>query len=155
MLASDFAQLMPDGCSAVLENMFFASVVDVVPEQSAPSLSDEAYTFGLRFSEDYCGSFGLQVDTKTAAFFAASFLGEDESDLTVESVKEVVGELANMLCGSVMSRANSKRKLVLSHPEPLESAPLAEAQDFYVVKLETDCGAVTTWISMEQTPVAA
>ena len=155
MPVSDFADYMSGGCSDVLESMFFASVMASTHEESVPALSEEAYTFGLSFSEDFRGNFGLQIDKKTAAYFAANFLGEDESEVSEQSAKEVVGELANMLCGSVTSRAYTTRKVSLSHPEPLTEESLRKLESPYVLKIETDGGFVTTWISLEHSPVAA
>jgi hypothetical protein len=77
-----------------------------------------------------------------------NFLGEEE-ELTKEEVAQVVGELANMLCGSVVSKIKGRSKFVLSHPEELKAMPSLAAEDALVSLLATDSGVLTTWVVVE------
>ena len=79
---------------------------------------------------------------------AANFLGEDEADLADADVGEVVGELANMLCGSVVSRMEGNSHFVLTHPEPWAKIA-TEEEDMLVTELVTDGGVITTWVIVE------
>ena len=160
MKASDFASLLPDHCSEVLDAMYFttileatiepneaASEIECAQDRSLPQADD--FAFQLRYTGDVSGRFGLCLGASTARSLAANFLGEEETDISPTEVSEVVGELANMLCGAVMSVVPSKHKFVLSHPEPTLALPHSCAQDMVLARLETDSGDILTWIIVE------
>lgn len=148
MKASEFAGLIPECCAEVLEAMYFTTVLDSPLEapQAVPD-AGAALAFSLRFDGDISGRFGLHLPLATAHTLAANFLGEADGDVSSNQVGEVVGELANMLCGSLMSRVEGEHKFILSHPEP--SAVPSNADDILISMLETDCGAIAVWVSVE------
>ena len=53
---------------------------------------------------------------------AADFLGVDEGELTGHQVGEVVCELANMICGSVLSRMESAATFRIAPPKLADCA---------------------------------
>jgi CheY-specific phosphatase CheX len=57
------------------------------------------------------------VSDKSARILASSFLGEDEERLTAIQPGEVVCEMSNMLCGSLISRLESKQSFDLDSPQ--------------------------------------
>ena len=59
---------------------------------------------------------------KPARTIGSGFLGKEEAEISDEQTGEVVCELANMFCGSVLSRLEDKTTFHLSHPE-LVSVP--------------------------------
>jgi CheY-specific phosphatase CheX len=150
MRASEFAELMEVSCSNVLEVMYFASINEVRHNTSFCALDSagEEVAFSLSFAGDVLGSFGVRLRLNFARELAASFLGEDEADLGSDEVAEVVGELANMLCGSVVSRMKADSHFVLTHPEPFTKAP-DDVEDLLVTYLITDSGVITTWVIVE------
>ena len=159
MTASDFTGLVPECCSEVLDAMYFTTMLgsevrESLPEELAGRISsdDAPLSFSLRFVGDISGRFGVSLDHSTARSLAANFLGEDEADASSGTVAEVVGELANMLCGSVMSRVEGDNKFVLSHPEPASPPSFSSADDLLVSALETDSGVIAVWVAVEGDP---
>jgi CheY-specific phosphatase CheX len=150
MKASDFAGIVPDCCTEVLDAMYFTTVLEATPEETISPPSPGDFAFMLQFRGEVSGSFGLQLSGSTACSLAANFLGEDEGELPVNEVAEVVGELANMLCGSVMSRVETARKFVLSHPEPGALPANLATADLLVSRLDTDSGVITAWVVVEE-----
>ena len=157
MKASEFAELVPVCCGEVLDAMYFTTVMDTThPKELAETGESEEtaggaeeYAFSLSFKGDICGRFGLQVGSAMGRSLAANFLGEEESDLSTVEVGEVIGELANMLCGAVVSKVEGKSKFVLSHPEAMQTLPKLAGVDALVSRFETDGGMMTTWVVVE------
>jgi CheY-specific phosphatase CheX len=98
----------------VLEKMFF---VDVLGAAVAGQLRPARIAAEVVFEGDPPGSFRLEMDPAAAASAAADFLGEDPAGLAANQIEEVVCELANMICGSVLSRIESSATFRLSKPE--------------------------------------
>ena len=101
MKASDFAALVPDCCSEVLDAMYFTTVNGLVtPEMEAEAeqvpATEDPVAFNLKYAGDISGSFGLSLEQITAKNLAANFLGEEVEDISSKEVQEVVGELANI-----------------------------------------------------------
>ena len=153
MQASDFIPLVSVCCAEVLESMYFTTVLEAFshPGQNQAPKPDEI-AFCLRFQGEVHGSFGISIDAAMARTLAANFLGEEEETLTDLEVAEVVGELTNMLCGSIVSRVEGTSKFALTHPEPFihEAAEL----DILTTDFETDSGIVHTWIAIDPPLVA-
>ena len=59
----------------------------------------------------------MRLSDASARMLAAGFLGEDEGMLTDSQPGEVVCELANMLCGSLVSKLESEESFDLAPPE--------------------------------------
>jgi CheY-specific phosphatase CheX len=154
MRASDLAGLIPECCSEVLDAMYFTTLLGSVPLDTVPEClpdADATHAFSLSFVGDISGRFGLHLEQPTARTLAANFLGEADAGVSSAEVSEVVGELANMLCGSLMSRVEGEHSFALSHPE---SGLLARSDDcdLIVSLLETDSGIITIWILIERSP---
>jgi hypothetical protein len=157
MKASEFAELVSSCCGEVLDSMYFTTVMETShPKELAEPVEDELtavdaeeYAFSLTFKGDICGRFGLHVGSAMGRGLAANFLGEDEADLSPVEVGEVIGELANMLCGAVVSKVEGRSKFVLSHPEAMPSLPRLGDVDALVSRFDTDGGTITTWVVVE------
>ena len=155
MKAHEFAGLVPECCSEVLDAMYFTTLLDPVSLQQVPEVAQDPgapLAFRLRFAGDVSGQFGICLELAAARSLAAKFLGEQDSSISSIEVGEVAGELANMLCGSVMSRVEGEHKFVLSHPEASVPPRFPSVDDMFVCRLETDCGAITVWIAIEEDP---
>jgi CheY-specific phosphatase CheX len=159
MKAADLVDFFTNCCSEVLDTMYFTTVLDATPEESLDALYPGDFAFALEFRGDVSGSFGVHLDYSTAYSLASNFLGEDSGELKSSEVAEVIGELANMLCGSVMSRVPSTHKFALSHPLQLKSRPDLDCEDRLIARLATDTGVITAWVVVElfaaAQPVAA
>lgn len=107
----------------VLETMCFAIVLsssdDAIPEGN----SSDWMTAMLRFEGKLSGEFRLSVPVKLARTVGSGFLGTEETEISDSQAAEVVCELANMFCGSALSRLEADTIFRLSHPElaPAES----------------------------------
>jgi hypothetical protein len=103
----------------VLETMCFASVLAgaegaVPPEWDGAA---PAFTAELHFEGSPSGGFRVGVPLKLARVVGAGFLGREETEVSDSQAEEVVCELANMICGSVLSRLESKATFQITHPE--------------------------------------
>ena len=98
----------------VLETMCFAAVLGSA-EGVGPPGSDGASE--LSFKGCPSGGFSVIVPDKLARALGAGFLGREEAEVSASQAGEVVCELANMICGSVLSRLESAATFQISHPE--------------------------------------
>jgi CheY-specific phosphatase CheX len=151
MQASEFAPLIAECCAEVLDAMYFTTVLETTHESgSLPAIGGEDYAFSLRFQGDIHGTFGVKMGAELARTLASNFLGEEEEALSSQEIGEVAGELANMLCGSVVSRVEGRSKFVLTHPEPLRAVPAMEPRaDMLMSTLDTDNGPIHVWVLVD------
>ena len=108
----------------VLETMCFASVL-TSSEGAAPPEGGgtPAITVELRFEGNPPGGFRVSVPMKLAHVVGAGFLGREEAEVSDSEAGEVVCELANMICGTVLSRLENKATFQITHPEMTPSEP--------------------------------
>jgi len=98
----------------VLETMFFEEAVASACEHAwLPT----AVTVHVSFEGSHRGEFLLSVSPDTARTVAAGFLGLEPEELTGTQASEVILELANILCGALMSTLWPESALSLETPE--------------------------------------
>ena len=119
MADAPMSALLSAAAADVLETMFFTPVMGET-EVAAPPPS--AVAARMYFAGARPGSFALRVSEPAAATIAANFLGEEVSEPSPAQVRDVICELANMICGSVLSRLDSEAHFDLGHPELVEPA---------------------------------
>mgnify|MGYP000897099240 CR=1 FL=1 len=102
----------------IIETMFFSEVAEV---DSMPC-QDPCWNISMRFRGTPSGRFHLRLERGLAAELAGSFLGDFSQEIGAEREKSVACELANMVCGSILSRAESDTGFELSSPEPVEGS---------------------------------
>ncbi|MBX5494427.1 MAG: chemotaxis protein CheX [Bryobacteraceae bacterium] len=103
----------------VMETMFFTTLVgevDVDPAQ--PLLRAQVH-----YSGTVDGACSLGVSPEAARSVAANFLGQEEASLQTEQVEEVICELANIVCGALLSRAYPGGSFRLGTPYLVERPP--------------------------------
>jgi hypothetical protein len=105
----------------VLERMFFIQCL-LEPQEF---VSEPEVAAQLTFEGDPSGELTLRITAGAARSVSADFLGAGESDLSEQEIGEVVCELANMICGSVLSRVESSSTFRLATPRIL--VPPAES----------------------------
>jgi CheY-specific phosphatase CheX len=105
---------LEDAVREVLEKMFF---IDILRPSACEAPRTGAVAAQVAFIGDPPGVFRLDLDPDAAGAAAASFLGEAPEELTPQRIQMVVCELANMLCGFVLSRVESSVTFRLSTPE--------------------------------------
>jgi CheY-specific phosphatase CheX len=112
-----FRQALRDSVDEVLEKMFFAQTLgepsDV--DEAGDSLAN-AVAVELRFEGEPSGSLCLRLTADAAREIAADFLGMEGAEISAGQISEVVRELANMICGSVLSRVESAATFRLGVP---------------------------------------
>jgi Chemotaxis phosphatase CheX len=98
----------------VLETMFFTEAEKADCEHGWLELAPCAQ---IRFEGSHCGDMLLGVSAQAAEPIAAAFLGLDPAELTAAQRGQVIEELANILCGAMLSRLWPESKLALGSPE--------------------------------------
>ena len=120
----------------VLERMFFLEGLGEAAESPVEA--------------DTAGCFQMRLARPAASAIAADFLGEAAESLTGQQIAEVALELANMICGAVLSRIESNATFHLGAPKMVADVagwqgPATETR--YTV--ETGSGTLTAVIQME------
>jgi CheY-specific phosphatase CheX len=113
----DFLQwVVHESLADVLEKMFFISILDETPD-TVPLPLQEEMAVRVGFEGKPSGSLTLQLNRVVARSIAGDFLGVEQQELSDSQVGEVTCELANMICGSVLSRVESAVTFRLHAPE--------------------------------------
>jgi CheY-specific phosphatase CheX len=100
----------------VLETMFFTEAEPVACEHAWLA---GAHTARVRFEGSHCGEMLLGVSEEAADPIAASFLGLEAAELGDAQRGQVIQELANILCGAMLSQLWPESTLALASPELL------------------------------------
>jgi len=111
MSRNDLDRLLTLAVDDVLETMFFSESSG--PCQPDPSAELEA---DVAFTGETSGTVGVRIAKAAAASLAASFLGESEDSLSDIQIGHVVCELANMLCGCIVSKMPARGCFTLGSP---------------------------------------
>ena len=104
----------------VLERMFFLEGLSEAPE---PPPEAETVSVYLSFDGNPPGCFQMRLAREAAGAIAADFLGEDRESLTDQQSDDVTLELANMICGAVLSRIESNAAFRLGTPQIAADKP--------------------------------
>lgn len=133
----------------ILEKMFFIDTTDVEADGCRMAPDEDCVTAGLTFEGDPPGRLWIRLSNEAARALAADFLGEEPSGLPAQKMEAVVCELANMICGSVLSRVESMTDFRLAAPRivPDGSAPLAMVSQ----TVPLTGGWLTVGLTMEST----
>ncbi|HSW51041.1 MAG TPA: SIS domain-containing protein, partial [Bryobacteraceae bacterium] len=115
MPENELSSMLADSAAEVLETMFFTSTTG--DGEPPTAVGEPNIRARLSFRGEPPGRFGVCASVETGRRIAASFLGTEEEEVTEAQIGEVVSELANMLCGSVLSRLEKETRFELSHPE--------------------------------------
>ncbi len=151
MQAIDLKPLMESAVAEVLESMYFISSEGEVQDEE-DSVRPDWIRGELEFAGTPGGTFGIAVPPSTAALMAANFLGEDEIDPTDKQTVEVVCELTNMVCGTLLAQIDSKQAFTLSTPRhvlPGTESPMKSGR--IEGTYATDEGLVYTWLELQAT----
>lgn len=120
----------------VLETMFFAMAI----ENEQAQTSDEAVSVRVLFRGAPSGEFGLRADPGLLATLGAAFLGKfDDEPLTPAEVSQTACELANMVCGSVLSEAESDCGFDLDEPQ-IDAHAFGDGPPDCEMRFELDTG---------------
>jgi CheY-specific phosphatase CheX len=133
----------------VLETMFFSPVMG----EAASGMGEPAPFMAarLQFSGRRCGAFTVRVSESAAQVIAANFLAEETNVPTTEQVREVICELANMICGSVLSRMDRGAHFELGPPALVDAVGTVPPESASRV-LDIGDGEVGVFLHMEAQP---
>jgi CheY-specific phosphatase CheX len=147
MIDGGVRQALEQSAAEVLETMFFLSALPRPAWDARPPAG--ALLVQVAFEGDPAGCLSMHLHPHAAAAIAANFLGDDPSAIGDERVEEVAAELANMICGAVLSRIESPAGFRLAPPriQPAESA--APAGPHPTCILDTEYGALTLTIKTD------
>jgi CheY-specific phosphatase CheX len=104
----------------VLEKMFFIRSLGEGLDAACPAR--EAVTVFVAFDGAATGCLLLRLTRDAARSISADFLGTEDDELTGQQVGEVICELGNMICGSVLSRVDPTGAFRISPPQQIASA---------------------------------
>jgi hypothetical protein len=156
MQTTDVQAALAAAVEEVLETMCFSAVFSsseaALPEATVPEPNDRSLlTARLRFEGNPSGEFQLAIPMGPARTVGSGFLGKDEAEISEEQTREVVCELANMFCGSALSRLEAGSIFRLSHPEllPSDSGPSFDPAGI-ARWFELESGGLTASFSFQQ-----
>jgi CheY-specific phosphatase CheX len=118
-------EALRDAVTEVLQKMFFIRILDD-PDPSTLSHGGRRAPPGneigawVDFHGDPSGALLLRLDRSVARTVAADFLGEEEREVGERQVEEVTAELANMVCGAVLSHIESSASFRLDTPRTVD-----------------------------------
>jgi CheY-specific phosphatase CheX len=121
MFDADILQALESSTEAVLGTMFFA---DAMPGSGVCPI-ENGMRAELEFHGAPPGRFTLEVSLDTAREIAANFLGLSPVELSQGQTCDVIREMANMVCGSVVSSLERDSTFDLAAPRIL-SEPSGE-----------------------------
>ncbi len=115
-----------DAVTEVLEKMFFIRILEDPREaQEFPARTrldgEREIAARVTFHGEPSGSLSLRLGRRVARGIAADFLGEEEPEIGEQQVEEVIAELANMVCGAVLSHVESAVLFHLDQPLVVDS----------------------------------
>jgi Chemotaxis phosphatase CheX len=121
----DFRTILRRVGAEVLETMFFDEAVATPCDHGwIPSASSVC----VAFEGSHCGEFLLSVSPEVARAIAPAFLGVDPEEVAEDQSSQVLLELANILCGSVLSHVWPDSDLRLEPPELIRAErPIGDA----------------------------
>jgi CheY-specific phosphatase CheX len=146
-------RLLPESAQQTLETMFFAMPDTLSLDPVRPA--GELIAASLPFQGSPRGKFGLVASCSLARTLAANFIGCDEpADLRSEQVTGVAGELANMICGAVLSSLESDANFDLGAPLAIEVGAEEPGPDFSagspsICRLEFPEGTLVLFLAFE------
>ncbi len=148
MLAHQCRPWITRAIAEVLESMCFIALEGeaALPPRVAPDWVARR----LDFQGPRRGSFGIYSPRSTARIAASNFLGEDPDQVADKEAEEILGEIANMACGTFLGLTHAKQHFDLSPPQAdspwihTSSTACRVSQAFAI-----DPGVLVAWLEME------
>src|SRR5713226_6268740 len=129
MFEDSVRQLLSESGRHTLETMFFTTPDGVSSETKRPA--GELIAASLTFAGAPPGRFGAILSEPVARAITANFLGaEDETALAPAQLGDVVAELTNIICGSVLSELEANANFDISTPVPIYVAAADPGPDY-------------------------
>ena len=146
MPESVWERMLVTAAEEVLETMFFTGVVGPAADGESEVLS--RFAARLRFEGTPSGALTVGLSKPAAQALAGNFLAvEGDGELTDARVGGVICELANMICGALLSRVEGDEHFRLGGPELLPSG--AAPAGHYRRSLDVGEGTLELWLALE------
>ncbi|MGA2740385.1 MAG: chemotaxis protein CheX [Bryobacteraceae bacterium] len=153
---NEWHDMLAAATGEVLETMFFTDVSGPAPVGA--SSPEPRVAARLSFEGTPSGALTLSVSEPAVRALAANFLGSEEDDpLPAAQLGSVVCELANMICGSLLSHVRTEEHFKLSSPELMPSGTACPpGQPSQSLSLGEDMGdgvsggTIDLWLTLEQ-----
>jgi CheY-specific phosphatase CheX len=130
-----------------LQTMFF--IVSEPESEPDPDRNGRPAVEALvAFTGDKDGRLQLRIGSREAAAMASDFLGLDEPEVTASHMHQVVGELANMICGSALSRIWPEGAFRIETPVVMEPEPQT-AERLFSQRVESRGGPLTAVLEVK------
>lgn len=116
MLDGEWDEMLAAAAGEVLETMFFTGICG--PAEAGAPEAEPRLAAHLSFAGTPGGALTVSLSQPAARSLAANFLAvEADEPLPDSQLGSVVCELANMICGSLLSRVKTEEHFRLSSPE--------------------------------------
>lgn len=130
-----------------LELMFFATVAQTPVRRLA-----EHWNILVPFRGEPSGLFEMRIERDLARELAAAFLGlENRAEVADAYAQQVAHELANIVCGSILSRAESETGFALGSPKAVAEAECIADPDYHSVFVAESGGILEIAFRMDDT----
>ncbi|MCK5564558.1 MAG: chemotaxis protein CheX [Planctomycetes bacterium] len=140
-----FAEALLDGAREVFETMMFMTIDDTVEEGTR--IQGEALLGSITFKGGIEGCLAVCCDMECAKTIAINMLGmEPGEDIGEDEVADAMGEVANMVMGSLKSR------ILESVGELNVSIPSVVTGNELVSSLGEDSGKIDMIVSIDEMP---
>ena len=148
-MIEQIASKLRDAANSVLEMMFMAPVL--ADQEFPPANVVDPILVGLEFVGQARGTFTLAISATTAERLALNFMCmSPEEHLDRQPVIEVLGELANMLCGHFLGQLNFHETFRLSSPTELSIETFAPKGHTYQRTVHLGQGSVSMQVAVEE-----
>lgn len=118
-----FAPALREALQEALERMFF---VRDLGEAAPGGEAGPEVAVRVDFEGSPSGYLTLRAGLAPARSLAADFLGENEEAMSDAQTREVLAELANIVCGAVLTRTESATIFRLSSPRAIPASDCAK-----------------------------
>lgn len=145
LIAHDWAALLLASSEEVLETMFFCSILHSSP---GPFLG-EAISANLRFEGSPSGIVTVDLSSIAAREMSATFLGIEADVVSDSQMDQVVGELANIICGHTLSKASFGETFRLTHPEIVRAVSARPFDSTSGIVLQIENGFFAAFIGLD------
>jgi CheY-specific phosphatase CheX len=128
--------------------MFFEHVLS--DQEFPPKDLADPILISLHFSGEAHGAFALTVDHPTGVRLAERFLPPLPGEaLDRQQTEEVLGELANMLCGAFLGQLNYHQSFKLTSPRKVRPEQLRRTGRIYQRTVHIPSGCLHMWVAVE------
>jgi CheY-specific phosphatase CheX len=127
--AEELDDFLVSSTGEVLEKMFFTEIdtsgTDGTIETAQPIRVE------VRFSGSWTGALRMLIDEEPARCLGTTLTCAELGEFPRECCTQVAGEMANMICGGLLSRIEPDANLALTTPEEVADVPAAEQTPAY------------------------